>query len=792
MSIVSCCFDTQTEIPDCLDSMLQKCSHPGCCFSCTCVRPRYKRLVDNIFPQVPQDGLVKSNMEKLTFYSLSSPEKLDRIAEYLFQRASRDMSRKKTGYVVMAMEAMDQLLLACHAQTLNLFVESFLRMIQKLLESTEPDLQILATQSFVNFANIEEDTPSYHRRYDFFVSKFSSMCHSNHSDPNVRTMIRMAGIKGLQGVIRKTVSDDLVENIWEPIHMDKILPSLLFNMQDSKYYKEENYKPGLQDKNDPGVLADTCIRELIGRASFGHVRSVLRPVLRHLDLHNLWVPNDFAIHTFRIIMFSIQSQYSYAVVESLMSHLDENSGSSARIRTSITHVLSKIISISAEESVGPSVLEIINSLLGHVRVSASRRQDAEETQYMEALISCLGEFTAHLPDYQKVEIMVFIISKIPGEKKPPELLLQEMLLKSLLIVCKKYTNVSMNTTFPVSLLEPLLRLCANGETVFLVQSVLHQLLDRHANLSKVHDPSLDHAGIVREQCSRSDTMFLRKYGDDIYTCLVDSLHITCSLEILQAIYSTLALIAIELVTITTLPSFLAMVYSLQEFALSQNNLSVSQKCNVHILAICLLNLVSNLLQIPSMKVYVQSVIDKRREIAPYLLPEIREEHRLDNLDINPDLLILEVKLGECLRQSGVEVPTISASLVQRHSWVENTGMSMKGSNSDLTTLDLDSANSTPGIQRKYPEEELSFEAMKRVLAESSEVVKANEKHRQEQLFQTFRNTTFQEMVVRNTVKDEETLQSKLMELLNKTQYTPLPQNDMPPIYEQLFPELFAY
>ena len=30
---------------------------------------------------------------------------------------------------------------------------------------------------FVKFSNIEEDTPSYHRRYDFFVSKFSSMCH---------------------------------------------------------------------------------------------------------------------------------------------------------------------------------------------------------------------------------------------------------------------------------------------------------------------------------------------------------------------------------------------------------------------------------------------------------------------------------------------------------------------------------------------------------------------------------------------------------------------------------------
>lgn len=35
-------------------------------------------------------------MEKLTFYSLSSPEKLDRIGEYLFQRASRDIYRYDT------------------------------------------------------------------------------------------------------------------------------------------------------------------------------------------------------------------------------------------------------------------------------------------------------------------------------------------------------------------------------------------------------------------------------------------------------------------------------------------------------------------------------------------------------------------------------------------------------------------------------------------------------------------------------------------------------------------------
>lgn len=44
----------------------------------------------------------------------------------------------------------------------------------------------------------------------------------------------MAGIRGLQGVVRKTVNDELQAIIWEPQHMDKLIPSMLFNMQDSE------------------------------------------------------------------------------------------------------------------------------------------------------------------------------------------------------------------------------------------------------------------------------------------------------------------------------------------------------------------------------------------------------------------------------------------------------------------------------------------------------------------------------------------------------------------------------
>lgn len=49
--------------------------------------------------------------------------------------------------VDIAMEALDTLLVTCHAQSLNLFVESFLKMVQKLLECNDVDLQCLATAS---------------------------------------------------------------------------------------------------------------------------------------------------------------------------------------------------------------------------------------------------------------------------------------------------------------------------------------------------------------------------------------------------------------------------------------------------------------------------------------------------------------------------------------------------------------------------------------------------------------------------------------------------------------------
>lgn len=98
-------------------------------------------------------------------------------------------------------------------------------------------------------------------------------------------------------------------------------------------------------------------------------------------------------------MISIQPQYSYTVIETLMHHLGQNMKSSPRTKTSLAVVIEKIITIGAGESVGPSALDIINNLLTHLRTSTLSTQNEpglEETQYQEALINALGEFAVSI------------------------------------------------------------------------------------------------------------------------------------------------------------------------------------------------------------------------------------------------------------------------------------------------------------------------------------------------------------------------------------------------------------
>lgn len=673
-----------------------------CC--CTPCKPRYRRLVDSIYPRAITDGLISSNMQKLIFYAISHPEKLERIGEYLVSRMSRDLGRLRFVQVKIAVEAMDQLLQSCHSSpSLPHFSENHLKMVQKLLESNNPKMEQLATDSFVTFSNIEESSPSYDRQYDFFISKFSQMCHATYGEDSRK--IRSAGLKGLRGVVWKSVTDDLHPNIWEKQHMDKIVPSILFNLQEPDLLEEPTKSPSLFDgpfaddpnrDEGPRTLSDRCLRELMGKASFGSLRAVMEPVLKHMDLHHHWTPPPvFAIHVFKAIIYSIQSQNSYFVIQELINHLDSMSTADASIRIGIATVLSNIVSI-AGTSIGPLLLSIFNSLLKHLRTSVDFKRSGKckdieaEKMYQEALINAMGDFANALPDYQKVEMMMFTVGNIPSldEKRfrQGDEFLQHVLVKTLLKVATKYRTAYLATVFTDSFLRTLIQLAlVNDSQVRLgTQKIFHTLLDRHDNLSHLsHLPyvlDVSDLQLTVEKCSRADQMFMRKHIHDMTQMLYRAVTLVVDDENLQlhmdAIQCTMSLLCIEVGFDETLIELFRLAFALQTLAVDlSNGFSAEKRIALHNLIAKYMNLAAQLMANPSLCQHVQQVVACRARGPPCLnlllddkndkvqivggAAEAVEQVELSKLADVEGMLFDRNDVADCLMAAGKDVSRLS-------------------------------------------------------------------------------------------------------------------------------------
>uniref|UniRef100_A0A8C1UG31 EFR3 homolog Ba (S. cerevisiae) n=1 Tax=Cyprinus carpio TaxID=7962 RepID=A0A8C1UG31_CYPCA len=802
----------------------------GVCGCCGALRPRYKRLVDNIFPEDPEDGLVKANMEKLTFYALSAPEKLDRIGAYLSERLSRDVARHRYGYVCIAMEALDQLLMACHCQTINLFVESFLTMVRKLLEADKPNLQILGTNSFVKFANIEEDTPSYHRSYDFFVSRFSEMCHSSYEDPDIRTKIRMAGIRGLQGVVRKTVNDELQANIWDPQHMDKIVPSLLFNLQQEEGIERSPSPETEKEKESPVELTERCFRELLGRAAYGNIKNAVKPVLMHLDNHSLWESKTFAVRCFKIVMYSIQSQHSHLVIQQLLGHLDANSKNSARVRAGIVEVISEAAVIEASGSIGPTVLEVFNTLLKQLRLSVDYELTGsydsfanmgskvikvhEERQLQEAVIKTVGSFAYTLPPYQRSEVMLFIIGKIPVPGMYPALgsgsrMIQVMLLKSLLQVTAGFQSTNILTALPTSFLDPLLSftLMEDAEIRLLVLDILIGIIDRHDNRHKfspvriISDISV--LKLKVDKCSRQDNLFMKKHSQRLYR----HIYLACKEESsvqrhFESLYTLLALICVELANEEVVVDLIRLALALQDLALTEEALPVYTRCAIHALSAVYLNLICQLTTVPTFCQHVHEVIESRKKLVPFLLPEdvLVESSKIpEKLEkVEGEVLFVQTKIAEILGGSGYNTERLATAYIPQIT--DEDRLSKRKSIGDTVSLQLEmeSRNSPEKEQVKHPRLHYTAECL---YVLDSVNVEELERERRRQVVERFQTAPFEEIAAHCGARAS-LLQSKLNQIFEITiRPPPSPSGSVGnghgpsrsiPVYEMKFPDLCVY
>ncbi|KAL0609725.1 Protein EFR3-like protein A [Plecturocebus cupreus] len=255
-----------------------------------------------MFPEDPKDGLVKADMEKLTFYAVSAPEKLDRIGSYLAERLSRDVVRHRSGYVLIAMEALDQLLIACRSQSIKPFAE--------LSSYGGKAAGIGGTKASM--------IQKYERRYELLEL----------------------------GIFKVWFAKQLPMNFGPP---------------------------------------------------FGNL--------------------------------SIWAQYSHYVIQEILGHLEARKKDAPWVRAGIIQVLLEAVTIAAKGSIGPTVLEVFNTLLKHLRLRVefeeddlqgasvgcgnlnTSSKDNDEKIVQNAIIQTIGFFGSSLPDYQRSEIMMFIMEE---------------------------------------------------------------------------------------------------------------------------------------------------------------------------------------------------------------------------------------------------------------------------------------------------------------------------------------------------------------------------------------------
>lgn len=582
----------------------------------------------------------------------------------------------------------------------------------------------------------------------------------------------------LSGIIRKTVSDDLADNIWKSHHLDKVIPSLLYNMH------HEMTSEGSQ-------MAETCLRELVGRAAFGHVKGVVGPVLNHLDLHRLWPPSDFAYQCFRILVFSVQSQYSYLIIESLLLHLNKHASSAFDIKTKIADVLAKIIKIIATNVIGSTVLEITNSLLDHLKLSVC--DNKQQDLYEKALRTSIGELAFNLPDYQKSEIMMFIVSKVNIQNNCN---VQKTYLRALYVVSMKFTNMSMDRTFPRSFLEPVLNMVQSehAELRILVQQVFHNLLDRHGNGEKFNEMVLvtEQTDVISEYPSSGDTLFLRKYGVQLFRSIFTSLEFSSNTaDNIKVTYKTLALICCELVSTENVADFISFLINIQELASAESKLSLALRNQLHVLVICVFSLVVNLLPFTEVKQYIDKIVENRKQAKAWdLLPEgVRDEGNAPSEESSEvgELYLNDKVLGEYFKCNKIEhgaMPGSFTCLEFQHRFT---------SEETDDSSDVDSEHNEHNM-----EHDLSFETTKRLLLEpSKEKRKQLDSLRQQELARKFRVSPFTVIMDEHTSSglEPDSLTWILNQVFERQEAIPASnasKTQDPPIYETLFPELFAY
>ncbi|KAF5404091.1 hypothetical protein PHET_02444 [Paragonimus heterotremus] len=641
-------------------------------------RPKWMRVVDNFYHENSPD-----TQSKLRYYCLRQPDKLDRIAKYIYKRLAQDVHRRNDRHMFLAIDAINMLIGGYQGHRLVL-AQVFLQMVHLLLQTNRTDLQLLATNTFVEFSQIEDEIPNYPREYNDLIDHFTSMAHASLPNLKERNRVRRAGICGIQGVVRKTVGGQLHLDVVHGPNMDKIIPSLLLNICERSEVDPED------PQDDPSQEAVFVFKDIVRRASYHNIEPVVASILTHLDNHNLWKQPDLPLLIFQYLLGSIEStQMTHGLVKQLVAHLGRHeSDFTLPERTCMVQVIGLTVTSLAKGAIGPDVFHNFKALLQILRASIDKTpqsfegtdlDNSEERQFQDAIINTIAEFAKNLPDTQKIEILKFILNFEPMVNYHPEYgarprPLIMVLLQTMLTVATQYKTVAISNALNSDFLNILLRGVAidpDPAIRIIVQKILHTLIDRHGNTERLlhvqtYTDSPLESYFVWEEPSRQDILFMKKTGvlftENIYHQLLDP---TNKVDCLEHLFCTIGLVALEMGADQVVVELFRLMLAVQKKITDEPPvLPLPHRCALHALLAGAMSLLVRLTNLADLQTHVAEVIQARQADAPYLLPAVafNRSNTTDSyppeLNMREEWLFSVHRVSEALSKANYDITTL--------------------------------------------------------------------------------------------------------------------------------------
>lgn len=436
-----------------------------------CFEVKYKRYIKQVYRG--------KGMQHLTFYAHQHVKKLPKIGRFLRDRIIRDLRANRRQFVEIGVNIFVSLTQSC-ATSLDRFITSFFDVIEQLIVSKVEDLQILGTNSFIEFSKIEEEGHSPNRKYDLFLDKFSEM---SWRGTNNTLKIRLAGLKGLRAVLKKTQHHEAIVNLWEPTTLEKIIPVILHNLES---HSDEASDIVATDDAQSKEPASECLRDLIKRASLGNVRPVLKPIFRFLEQFHHWSHPSFLEEVFRILILSVQQPVAHVMFAEILTQL--TTANPPETRAGMLELMVFCVKLTNGTVIGSSIIEVFHMLVQLVR-DFPNQTDPVFDALCRGIVHAFSTFALHLSESQLVDVLGFLATKL---KASGGIRYRQHILESITVVAAAHAHTPLPLLLPAVVLDAVLDVMLEGSSELCEYAVitLRDILTNQKPRRKTNDDEM--------------------------------------------------------------------------------------------------------------------------------------------------------------------------------------------------------------------------------------------------------------------------------------------------------------